>query len=181
MSLYISCFMISLDWIYTRICTSLACIVCAWEWLKLISHYAMINVVTAIRPSPSRFLWDVGADSLSVAVPAAGSTELSDFEVEVKASAETVRVGEPFNVSCIGPFGPAFHQQWIHLKTQVRCCFPLIPLSLPLIGLFWGLIQNPMWSYLPFSSYCWDVGLRSLLACCNLFHRLGRLQYVCFL
>ncbi|XP_007550752.1 platelet-derived growth factor receptor alpha [Poecilia formosa] len=46
------------------------------------------------------------------------STEVSDFEVEVKASAGTVRVGEPFNVSCIGPFGPAFHQQWIHLKTQ---------------------------------------------------------------
>uniref|UniRef100_A0A3B3VU41 Ig-like domain-containing protein n=1 Tax=Poecilia latipinna TaxID=48699 RepID=A0A3B3VU41_9TELE len=36
-------------------------------------------------------------------------------------------VGEPFNVSCIGPFGPAFHQQWIHLKTQVRCRSPPPP------------------------------------------------------
>lgn len=122
---------------------------CVWEWLKLISHYAVMNVVTVIKLSPPRFLWDVGADSLSVVVPAAGSTEVSDFEVEVKASAETVRVGEPFNVSCIGPSGPAFHQQWIHLKTQVRCRSPPSP-SLPLIGLFWGLIQNLMRLYLPF-------------------------------
>ncbi|MED6292932.1 hypothetical protein CHARACLAT_005637 [Characodon lateralis] len=44
--------------------------------------------------------------------------EVNDFEVEVKASKETVRVRQPFSVSCISPFGPAFHQQWIHLKTQ---------------------------------------------------------------
>lgn len=44
--------------------------------------------------------------------------EVKDFEVEVKASEETVRIGQPFNISCIGPFGGAFHQQWIHLKTQ---------------------------------------------------------------
>ncbi|KAM4738553.1 platelet-derived growth factor receptor alpha [Anableps anableps] len=44
--------------------------------------------------------------------------EVNDFEVEVKASEETVKVGQAFNISCSGPFGPAFHQQWIHLKTQ---------------------------------------------------------------
>ncbi|KAK9518941.1 hypothetical protein VZT92_021706 [Zoarces viviparus] len=41
-----------------------------------------------------------------------------DFDVEVKASGETVRAGQPFNVTCVAPTGFNFHQQWLHPKKQ---------------------------------------------------------------
>lgn len=40
--------------------------------------------------------------------------------MEVKASSETVRAGQPFSIACIAPTGPGFHQQWLHPKTQAR-------------------------------------------------------------
>ncbi|KAL6107560.1 pdgfra [Pungitius sinensis] len=48
------------------------------------------------------------------------SKEVEDFDVEVKASGELVRAGEPFNVTCVAPSGPNFQQQWLHLKRQAR-------------------------------------------------------------
>lgn len=44
--------------------------------------------------------------------------EMEDFDVEVKASGETVRAGQPFNVTCVAPSGPHFEQQWLHPKKQ---------------------------------------------------------------
>ncbi|XP_075943395.1 platelet-derived growth factor receptor alpha [Anarhichas minor] len=44
--------------------------------------------------------------------------EVEDFDVEVKASGETVRAGQPFNVTCVAPTGFNFHQQWLHPKKQ---------------------------------------------------------------
>lgn len=46
--------------------------------------------------------------------------EMEDFDVEVKASEETVRAGQPFNVTCVSPTGLGFQQQWLHPKTQAR-------------------------------------------------------------
>ncbi|XP_037627127.1 platelet-derived growth factor receptor alpha [Sebastes umbrosus] len=45
-------------------------------------------------------------------------SELEDFDVEVKASGETVRAGQPFNITCVSPAGLNFHQQWLHPKKQ---------------------------------------------------------------
>lgn len=47
--------------------------------------------------------------------------ETEDFDVDVKASEESVRAGQPFNVTCTGPPGPGFQQQWLHPKSQARC------------------------------------------------------------
>ncbi|XP_036970034.1 platelet-derived growth factor receptor alpha [Acanthopagrus latus] len=44
--------------------------------------------------------------------------EMEDFDIEVKASEETVRAGQPFNVTCVAPPGPGFQQQWLHPKKQ---------------------------------------------------------------
>lgn len=40
--------------------------------------------------------------------------------MEVRASEETVRAGQPFNLTCTGPPGPGFQQQWLHPKSQAR-------------------------------------------------------------
>ncbi|KAF1386141.1 hypothetical protein PFLUV_G00115080 [Perca fluviatilis] len=44
--------------------------------------------------------------------------DTEDFDVEVKASGETVRAGQPFNVTCVAPPGLGFQQQWLHPKKQ---------------------------------------------------------------
>ncbi|KAG7513222.1 hypothetical protein JOB18_002009 [Solea senegalensis] len=44
--------------------------------------------------------------------------EMDDFNVEVKASEETVRAGQPFNITCMAPTGLGFQQQWLHPKKQ---------------------------------------------------------------
>ncbi|XP_076008962.1 platelet-derived growth factor receptor alpha [Genypterus blacodes] len=44
--------------------------------------------------------------------------EVEDFHVEVKASEETVRGGQPLNITCVAPAGPAFQQQWLHPRKQ---------------------------------------------------------------
>ncbi|XP_032381838.1 platelet-derived growth factor receptor alpha [Etheostoma spectabile] len=41
-----------------------------------------------------------------------------DFDVEVKASGETLRAGQPFNITCVAPPGLGFQQQWLHPKKQ---------------------------------------------------------------
>nr|XP_046248139.1 platelet-derived growth factor receptor alpha [Scatophagus argus] len=46
------------------------------------------------------------------------AAEMEDFSVEVKASEETVRAGQPFNVTCVTPPGLSFQQQWLHPKKQ---------------------------------------------------------------
>ncbi|CAK6956108.1 platelet-derived growth factor receptor alpha [Scomber scombrus] len=46
------------------------------------------------------------------------SAEVEDFDVDVKASEETVRAGQPFNITCTAPAGLGFQQQWLHLKKQ---------------------------------------------------------------
>ena len=59
--------------------------------------------------------------SLSLVVPVAPEEELDDFDVEVRASEESVRAGQPFNVTCVAPTGLGFQQQWLHPKKQARC------------------------------------------------------------
>uniref|UniRef100_A0A1A8UQB2 Platelet-derived growth factor receptor alpha n=1 Tax=Nothobranchius furzeri TaxID=105023 RepID=A0A1A8UQB2_NOTFU len=44
--------------------------------------------------------------------------KVEDFEVEVKASEETLRAGQPLNITCIAPSGSGFQQQWVHSKKQ---------------------------------------------------------------
>ncbi|KAF7653152.1 hypothetical protein LDENG_00086480 [Lucifuga dentata] len=44
--------------------------------------------------------------------------EVEDFHVEVKASEETLRAGQPVNITCIAPTGLAFLQQWLHPRKQ---------------------------------------------------------------
>ncbi|XP_058495284.1 platelet-derived growth factor receptor alpha isoform X2 [Solea solea] len=44
--------------------------------------------------------------------------EMDDFNVEVKASEESVRAGQPFNITCMAPTGLGFQQQWLHPKKQ---------------------------------------------------------------
>ncbi|XP_053286553.1 platelet-derived growth factor receptor alpha [Pleuronectes platessa] len=44
--------------------------------------------------------------------------DMEDFTVEVKASEESVRAGQPFNITCIAPAGLGFQQQWLHPKKQ---------------------------------------------------------------
>lgn len=43
---------------------------------------------------------------------------VEDFTVEVKASEESVRAGQPFNITCVAPAGLGFQQQWLHPKKQ---------------------------------------------------------------
>lgn len=45
---------------------------------------------------------------------------VDDFSVEVEASEETVRAGQPFNVTCVAPIGRSLQQQWLHPKIQAR-------------------------------------------------------------
>ncbi|XP_035509000.1 platelet-derived growth factor receptor alpha [Morone saxatilis] len=44
--------------------------------------------------------------------------EMQDFDVEVRASEEAVRAGQPFNITCVAPTGLVFQQQWLHPKKQ---------------------------------------------------------------
>ncbi|XP_031167585.1 platelet-derived growth factor receptor alpha [Sander lucioperca] len=44
--------------------------------------------------------------------------DTEDFDVEVKASGETVRAGQPLNITCVAPPGLGFQQQWLHPKKQ---------------------------------------------------------------
>ncbi|KAG7228764.1 hypothetical protein INR49_008542 [Caranx melampygus] len=46
--------------------------------------------------------------------------EMKDFNVEVKASEENVRAGQPLNITCTAPTGLGFQQQWLHPKKQAR-------------------------------------------------------------
>ncbi|KAM3620154.1 uncharacterized protein V6R79_018966 [Siganus canaliculatus] len=48
----------------------------------------------------------------------ASLTMEKDFDVEVKASEEMVRAGQPFDITCVAPAGPGFQQQWLHPKKQ---------------------------------------------------------------
>ncbi|XP_071005721.1 platelet-derived growth factor receptor alpha [Oncorhynchus clarkii lewisi] len=43
---------------------------------------------------------------------------MEDFHVEVKASEEAVRLGEPFNITCVAPPGLPYQQQWLHPMKQ---------------------------------------------------------------
>lgn len=52
--------------------------------------------------------------------PPLEAEEVEDFDVEVKASEETVRAGQPLNISCIAPSGSDYHQYWLHSKKQVN-------------------------------------------------------------
>ncbi|XP_059196558.1 platelet-derived growth factor receptor alpha isoform X2 [Centropristis striata] len=51
-------------------------------------------------------------------VEAEAPTVMEEFDVEVKASEETLRAGQPFNVTCVAPTGQGFLQQWLHPKKQ---------------------------------------------------------------
>uniref|UniRef100_A0AAY5L4G8 Platelet-derived growth factor receptor alpha n=1 Tax=Esox lucius TaxID=8010 RepID=A0AAY5L4G8_ESOLU len=44
--------------------------------------------------------------------------EIEDFNVEVKASEEAVRLGESFNITCVAPLGLPYQQQWLHPRKQ---------------------------------------------------------------
>ncbi|XP_016886800.1 platelet-derived growth factor receptor alpha isoform X3 [Cynoglossus semilaevis] len=58
------------------------------------------------------------ARSAIYTVNAEAPEEMEDFSVEVKASDENVRVGQPFFIICMAPTGPTFQQQWLHPKKQ---------------------------------------------------------------
>ncbi|XP_030228589.1 platelet-derived growth factor receptor alpha isoform X2 [Gadus morhua] len=44
--------------------------------------------------------------------------ESEDFHVEVIASEEAVRAGQPFNITCLAPEGPLYVQNWLHPTRQ---------------------------------------------------------------
>lgn len=95
--------------------------VCVWVSNDdLLSHRSVINELMVIKLSLSWDLWDDGAEICSLVVPLAPAVT-EDFDVEVKASEETVRAGQPFNVTCVSPTGLGFQQQWLHPKKQARC------------------------------------------------------------
>ncbi|XP_040896819.1 platelet-derived growth factor receptor alpha [Toxotes jaculatrix] len=56
--------------------------------------------------------------SVVYAVEAVAPVDMEDFDVEVKASEENVRAGQPFNITCAAPAGLGFRQQWLHPKKQ---------------------------------------------------------------
>ncbi|XP_041791097.1 platelet-derived growth factor receptor alpha [Chelmon rostratus] len=56
--------------------------------------------------------------SVVYTVEAEAPADTEDFDVEVKASEETVRAGQPFNVTCGAPAGLGLRQQWLHPKKQ---------------------------------------------------------------
>ncbi|XP_056234026.1 platelet-derived growth factor receptor alpha [Seriola aureovittata] len=56
------------------------------------------------------------SDIYTVKIKAPAKQE--DFGVEVKASEESVRAGQPLNITCVAPTGPGFQQQWLHPKKQ---------------------------------------------------------------
>ncbi|TMS20407.1 Platelet-derived growth factor receptor alpha [Larimichthys crocea] len=56
--------------------------------------------------------------SLVYTVETEDLSEIEDFDVEVRASEETVRAGQPFNITCVTPTGLGFLQQWLHPKKQ---------------------------------------------------------------
>ncbi|KAL1022590.1 hypothetical protein UPYG_G00029630 [Umbra pygmaea] len=60
----------------------------------------------------------ISSDIYTVGDNKLGHTEIEDIHVEVKASAEGVRLGEPFNITCIAPLGPSYQQQWLHPRKQ---------------------------------------------------------------
>lgn len=86
----------------------------------LLSHRSVINELMVIKLS---LCWDPCDDSAhicSLVVPL-DLSEIEDFDVEVRASEETVRAGQPFNITCVTPTGLGFLQQWLHPKKQARC------------------------------------------------------------
>ncbi|XP_028300005.1 platelet-derived growth factor receptor alpha isoform X2 [Gouania willdenowi] len=44
--------------------------------------------------------------------------QMKDFDVQVKASEESVRAGHTFNITCTAPSGSSYQQQWVHAKKQ---------------------------------------------------------------
>ncbi|XP_034036396.1 platelet-derived growth factor receptor alpha [Thalassophryne amazonica] len=46
------------------------------------------------------------------------SADFEHFDVDVRASDETVRAGQPFNITCVSPTSPTFQQQWLHPRKQ---------------------------------------------------------------
>lgn len=44
--------------------------------------------------------------------------EREDFHMEVRASEEAVRAGQPFNITCVAPEGPVYVQNWLHPSKQ---------------------------------------------------------------
>lgn len=73
--------------------------------------------------------------------PSVAPAEMEDFDVEVKASEETVRAGEPFSVTCVAPTGLGFQQQWLHPKKQARMQpFPFLCVSEFQFSLLYGFI-----------------------------------------
>ncbi|KAJ8397518.1 hypothetical protein AAFF_G00437940 [Aldrovandia affinis] len=46
--------------------------------------------------------------------------ESIDFHVHLRASHVSVRAGEPFNITCVGPASPIYHQQWLHPRKQAE-------------------------------------------------------------
>lgn len=46
--------------------------------------------------------------------------DFEDSDMEVIASEETLRAGQPFNITCIVPSGLDFQQQWLHPKKQAK-------------------------------------------------------------
>lgn len=72
------------------------------------------------QPGKERAHGDQACADICPVLLSSAPAETEDFEVDVRASEETVRAGQPFNVTCTGPPGPGFQQQWLHPKSQAR-------------------------------------------------------------
>lgn len=119
---------------------------CVYVWVSnddLVSPHSVINELMVIKLSQRWDLWDDGADVYSLVVSLVPD-EMEDFNVVVKASGETVRAGQPFNITCVAPPGPGLQQQWLHPKKQARCKHFSFLFNFSLVFLY-GFIHNEAW------------------------------------
>ncbi|XP_061086315.1 platelet-derived growth factor receptor alpha isoform X2 [Conger conger] len=61
-----------------------------------------------------------GVRTYSITYTVGQSPESADLLVELRASRVSLRVGEPFHLTCAAPAGSSYHQQWLHPGTQVE-------------------------------------------------------------
>lgn len=114
-------------WLHMHVCT-----LCVFVCVLVYNHSSAINQVTVIRLP--HVMWEIVLLINALAGPSLDPMEGKDFEdsdMEVIASEETLRAGQPFNITCIVPSGLDFQQQWLHPKKQARCshfplCFPIL-------------------------------------------------------
>ncbi|XP_030627008.1 platelet-derived growth factor receptor alpha [Chanos chanos] len=58
-----------------------------------------------------------GAKFTSITYTLKGQIQ-QDFNVKLRASADSIKVGQPFSLTCIVPPGPLYRQEWLHPRKQ---------------------------------------------------------------